>query len=42
MPGSEDLLERSRPQQKVGGERSYACDYNGARILYWAFLASRD
>ena len=36
----QDLLERSRPQQKVGGERNYSCAYEGARILYRAFLAS--
>ena len=34
-----DLLKRSRPQLKLGGERAYACDYRGARLLYWAFLA---
>jgi hypothetical protein len=33
-----DLLKRSRPQQKVGGERSYGCGYRSARLLYWAFL----
>lgn len=35
----EDLLKRSRPQQKVGGQRTYGCTYKGARLLYWAFLA---
>lgn len=34
-----DLLERSRPQLKVGGKRAYACDYRGARLLYWAYMA---
>lgn len=34
-----DLLERSRPQLKVGGKRRYACQYRGARLLYWAYLA---
>jgi hypothetical protein len=34
-----DLLERSRPQQKVRGKRSYACSYTGARLMYWAYLA---
>lgn len=38
---AEDLLKRSRPQQKVGGERNYACTYHGARLLYTAFLAPR-
>jgi hypothetical protein len=37
----QDLLERSRPQQKVGGQRAYGCTYEGARLLYWAFLAPR-
>ncbi len=37
--GEEDLLERSRPQQKVRGKRAYGCRYEGARLLYWAFLA---
>jgi hypothetical protein len=36
----DDLLKRSRPQQKAGGKRSYDCTYEGARLLYWAFLAS--
>lgn len=35
----QDLLERSRPQQKVGGQRHYDCTYRGARIMYWAFMA---
>jgi hypothetical protein len=37
----QDLLQRSRPQQKVGNERAYDCSYEGARILYRAFLARR-
>jgi hypothetical protein len=36
-----DLTKRSRPQQKVGGVREYACKYTGARILYRAYLAPR-
>jgi hypothetical protein len=36
-----DLLKRSRPQQKVGGNRSYVCDYKSTRLLYTAFLATR-
>ncbi len=36
-----DLTRRSRPQQKVGGTREYACKYTGARILYRAFLAPK-
>lgn len=37
----QDLLQRSRPQQKVGGKRAYDCTYEGARILYRAFLERR-
>ena len=36
-----DLKKRSRPQQKVGRVRAYACDYEGARILYWAYFVPR-
>jgi len=36
-----DLTKRSRPQQKVGGIRTYACKYTGARILYRAYLAPK-
>lgn len=32
-----DLKQRSRPHQKVGGKRAYACTYSGARMLYWAY-----
>ena len=27
----------SRPQQKVGSVREYGCDYETARLLYWAY-----
>jgi hypothetical protein len=27
----------SKPQRKVRGTRKYACDYTGARLLYWAY-----
>src|SRR5215210_5379076 len=33
----DDLTARSRPQQKVGTVRAYACKYTGARILYRAY-----
>jgi hypothetical protein len=36
-----DLTTRSRPQQKVGRVRAYACKYTGARILYRAYLAPK-
>jgi hypothetical protein len=38
---AEDLLKRSRPQQKVGGMRDYSCTYEGARLLYWAYLVPK-
>jgi hypothetical protein len=31
-------IEASRPQQKDGSIRSYACKYSGARLLYWAYF----
>lgn len=31
-------IEASKPQQKVGGTRRYACKYTGARLLYWAYF----
>jgi hypothetical protein len=37
----DDLTTRSRPQQKVGTVRAYACKYTGARILYRAYLAPK-
>lgn len=37
--GEANLLKKSRPQQKVGGKRAYACKYRGARLMYWAYLA---
>jgi hypothetical protein len=27
----------SKPQQKIGSQRGYGCDYTGARLLYWAY-----
>ena len=36
-----DLKERSRPHQKVGGTRAYACTYSGARMLYWAYYVPK-
>jgi hypothetical protein len=36
-----DLKERSRPHQKVGGTRAYACTYSGARMLYWAYFVPK-
>jgi len=31
-------LKKSRPQEKVGSNRNYACTYSGARLLYWGYL----
>ena len=28
--------------QKVGGNRAYACTYSGARMLYWAYFVPRN
>jgi hypothetical protein len=39
--GEDALLHQSRPQQKVGGERVYQCDYEGVRLLYTAYLATK-
>jgi hypothetical protein len=35
--GSRNLLERSKPHQKVGSSRRYGCKYTNARMLYWAY-----
>jgi hypothetical protein len=32
-----EFARKSRPQQKIGSTRIYACDYRGARLLYWAY-----
>jgi hypothetical protein len=37
--GEDALLHQSRPQQKVGNQRLYQCDYKGVRLLYTAFEA---
>jgi hypothetical protein len=39
--GEDALLHKSRPQQKVGGQRVYECDYKGVRLLYTAYLATK-
>jgi hypothetical protein len=31
------FARKSKPQQKIGSERTYGCDYTGARLLYWAY-----
>ncbi len=39
-PGHLDNAKASRAQQKVGSIRRYACDYNQARLLYTAYVAT--
>ena len=34
-------IKDGKPQQKVGSERSYGCDYKTARLLYWGFYTPR-
>lgn len=36
-----DNIKAGKPQQKVGSERSYGCDYQAARLLYWAYYTPR-
>jgi hypothetical protein len=36
-----DNIKAGKPQQKVGSEHEYACDYRGARLLYWAYYTPR-
>lgn len=36
-PGTVPNAKHSKPQQKVGSIRNYACRYSGARLLYWGF-----
>jgi hypothetical protein len=36
--GEENLLEKSKPHQKVDTVRKYGCVYRGARLLYWAYF----
>lgn len=35
----QDMIDRSRPHQKVGSVRSYKCTYSAARLTYHAYLA---
>jgi hypothetical protein len=36
--GEENLLEKSKPHQKVDTVRKYGCIYRRARLLYWAYF----
>ena len=38
--GEENLLEKSRPHQKVDTVRKYGCVYRGARLLYRAYFVA--
>jgi len=33
-----DFVRKSKPHQKVGSPRSYGCNYNGERLLYWGYF----
>jgi hypothetical protein len=34
-------IKSGKPQQNVGSTREYACDYRGARLLYWGYYVPR-
>jgi hypothetical protein len=34
-------IKASRPHQKLGSTRPYACKYSGARLVYWAYFVPR-
>ena len=34
-------IKNGKPQQKVGSEREYGCDYRTARLLYWGYYTPR-
>ena len=36
--GKKNLEDRSKPHSDVGSTRAYACNYNDARLLYWAYF----
>jgi len=36
-----DNIKAGKPQQKVGSTRTYSCDYQSARLLYWAYYTPR-
>lgn len=36
--GEKNLTERSSPHTGIGTTRVYACTYNDARLLYWAYF----
>jgi hypothetical protein len=36
-----DNIKNGKPQQKVGSEKEYGCDYKTARLLYWGYYTPR-
>ncbi|MDX6581302.1 MAG: hypothetical protein QOI10_486 [Solirubrobacterales bacterium] len=36
-----DNIKNGKPQQRVGSERSFGCDYKTARLLYWGYYVPR-
>jgi hypothetical protein len=41
VPADERLeyfFAHTKPHRKVGSERNYACEYDQARLLYWAYF----
>lgn len=36
--GEKNLQDRSKPHKGIGSTRVYACSYNDARLLYWAYF----
>ncbi|MGH2952839.1 MAG: hypothetical protein ACRDK9_02305 [Solirubrobacterales bacterium] len=38
---SREDIRRGKPQQNVGSQREYGCDYSGARLLYWGYYVAR-
>jgi hypothetical protein len=39
--GLEYFFAHTKPHRKVGSDRKYACFYNSARYLYWAYFVPR-
>jgi len=45
VPGdraAEYFFKHSSPQKKVGSERKYGCEYNRARLMYYAYLVPNN
>jgi hypothetical protein len=40
--GLEYFFAHTKPHRKVGSDRKYACFYNSARYLYWAYFVPRN